>query len=92
MKQNYEYPLELDWTKEEILAVMTLLQSVESAYEGGIELDTIEQNYKEYKKYFKAIKDEKILDRKFKQASGYSMYEVIKKMKNAKDKKLVIRL
>ena len=79
MKTNYEYPIDYDWTREEMLAVIELLQVVEQAYEGGVASKQILSKYQVYKKYFKAILDEKMLDRDFKKVSGYSMYQVIKK-------------
>ena len=32
----YDYPLDFDWTTEEIIDVMSLYNAVEQAYEGGI--------------------------------------------------------
>lgn len=79
MNKNYEYPIELDWSKEEMIVVIELLNIVEQAYEDGVFARDILEKYASYKKYFKAKKEEKILNRKFEEVSGYSLYKVIKK-------------
>ena len=82
MKENYSYPIELDWNNDELISVLDLLQTVEKAYEGGVEAADVLSKYQTYKKYFKAMSEEKILDRNFKQVSGYSLYQVVKAAKN----------
>lgn len=81
MKENYNYPIDLTWTEEELYAVMNLLQAVEKAYEIGIDAKEVLRVYRIYKEHFKAIQDEKRLDKSFKEASGYSVYQVIKSAK-----------
>ena len=41
----YDYPLDFDWTTEEIIDVMSLYNAVEQAYEGGISKDEFMKVY-----------------------------------------------
>ena len=75
----YDYPLEPDWSTEEIIEVVGLYNAVEQAYEEGI--SSIE--YMEHYRAFTSIADSKALqkqlDKAFEEASGYSIYKVFKR-------------
>ena len=79
--QNYEYPLNPDWSTAEIVAVVDLLAAVEQAYEGGIECELFRTRYQAFKQIVTSIGEEKRIDRSFTQASGYSLYRVVQAMK-----------
>ena len=79
--QNYAYPIDPDWTTEEIVVVVELFSAVEQAYEGGVPLAKFQTLYQQFKQIVTSIGEEKRLDRHFQAASGYSLYRVVKLMK-----------
>ena len=47
--QHYDYPFEVEWSKEEIVKVISLWNAVERAYESGISKEDFMQAYREFK-------------------------------------------
>ena len=42
---QFEYPLNPDWTTEEIITVIDFLSAVESVYQGGVKLNSLWPRY-----------------------------------------------
>ncbi len=78
MNKNYSYPLDFSWSTEEISSVLSFLNQVEKAYEGGVSAEAIVNSYRQFKSVVKSKAQEKQIDREFEQASGYSTYRVVK--------------
>lgn len=83
MNQNYEYPLNLDWNTEEMVAVIAMWNAVEKAYEKGVQISDLLTAYQDFKKVVPSIGEEKQLGKHFESSSSYSLYRTIK---NAKEK------
>ncbi|MFR4285533.1 MAG: UPF0223 family protein [Enterococcus italicus] len=83
MNQNYEYPLNLDWNTEEMVAVIAMWNTVEKAYEKGVQISDLLTAYQDFKKVVPSIGEEKQLGKQFESSSSYSLYRTIK---NAKEK------
>lgn len=83
MNQNYEYPLNLDWNTEEMVAVIAMWNAVEKAYEKGVQISDLLTAYQDFKKVVPSIGEEKRLGKQFESSSSYSLYRTIK---NAKEK------
>ncbi|AIM25138.1 UPF0223 family protein [Melissococcus plutonius] len=79
--KNYQYPLELDWTKEEIIIVTRLWAAVEQANETGIEVNEFMKTYRTFKTVIPSIGEEKALGKKFQKVSGYSLYQTLQQAK-----------
>lgn len=79
--QTYQYPIDPDWTTEEIIKVVSFLNIVEEAYEGQISVQNFDQHYHEFKQVVDSIAAEKQMDRQFKAVSGYSIYQLVKTRK-----------
>lgn len=77
MKANYEYPLELDWTTNEKIAVTTFLQMVEEAYEHGVNRDNLLAAYNAFKKVVPDKAGERRIDREFEAVADYSTYRAV---------------
>lgn len=88
MKENYMYPLDYTWTKEEMIAVTQFFHCVEEAYEQGITVEKVQKSYQAFKKVVPSIGEEKRLGREFEKVSGYSLYQVVQacKKQNGKGK------
>ena len=90
MNKDYSYPLDFSWSTEEISSVLSFLNQVEKAYEGGVEASIVLDRYAAFKSVVKSKSQEKQIDRDFQTTSGYSSYQVVKAAKERQ--KGVIRL
>lgn len=86
MKENYTYPIDYDAPREEMLAIISMFQVVEEAYEQGVSVEKVLKTYDTFKYYVKSIGEEKRLGRDFEAVSGYSLYRVIKEAKAGQKK------
>lgn len=82
--KEYEYPLDLDWTTQEMVVVTDLWAAVEKAYETTIEAEHFLVIYHKFKQVVPSIGEEKRLGKKFQQLSGYSLYQVVQQAKKQK--------
>lgn len=74
----YDYPLNPDWSVDEIIDVMALYNAVEKAYEGGISKAAFKKAYSRFIQIVNAKSEQKQIDREFKRVSHYSIYQVYK--------------
>ena len=74
----YDYPLEPDWSTEEIIEVVGLYNAVEQAYEEGISSKEFMEHYRAFTSIADSKALQKQLDKAFEEASGYSIYKVFK--------------
>lgn len=72
----------MDWSKEEIVTVIRYFESIEKAYESGIDVQELKKRYRDYKQVVPSIGEEKQLGKEFEAVSGYSPYQVMKLVKN----------
>lgn len=90
MDKNYSYPLDFSWSTEELSSVLSFLNQVEKAYEGGVEASMLLDRYQQFKTVVKSKGEERRIDREFEATSGYSTYRAVQA---AKEKgKGVVRL
>ena len=59
--QDYQYPLDLDWTTEEMVIVMKMWEDLELANEKGINNARFLKSYQQFKTVIPSIGDEKNL-------------------------------
>ncbi len=90
---EYDYPLNYDWSVDEIITITSFYNLIEDAYEIGIDSNEIIAAYKQFKTIVNSIAEEKQLDQSFMLASGYSIYRTVKaaKEKNGMIKMVVSR-
>lgn len=64
MKQldNYSYPIDPEWSREEMIAVIDFLNLVEQANEGGVDTQAFLVGYQKFKQVIRSIGEEKKLD------------------------------
>ncbi|RST75354.1 UPF0223 family protein [Siminovitchia acidinfaciens] len=80
---DYQYPISHQWSTEETVDVINFFQSVERAYEKGITRNDLMQAYRRFKEIVPGKADEKNICNEFEEVSGYSAYQVVKKMRQA---------
>lgn len=88
MQENYDYPLDYSWSKDELVTVIALWNAVEKAYEGGIAVADFTNAYQAFKKVVPSIGEEKRLGNQFEKESGYSLYKTVKKSRETTSKLL----
>ncbi|MGX7172915.1 UPF0223 family protein [Enterococcus ratti] len=89
--QEYQYPLDLDWTTDELVIVMKMWEVLEKANEQGIDNAVFLETYRQFKTVIKSIGEEKRLGREFEKVSGYSLYKTVQKAKENRQKTLNMR-
>ena len=53
--QEYQYPLDLDWTTDEMVIVMKMWEDLERANEKGINNEAFLKTYQQFKTVVKSI-------------------------------------
>ena len=86
--KDYQYPLDLDWTTEEMVIVTNMWTAVEQANETGLPVDKFLTTYQQFKTVVQSIGEEKRLGREFENASGYSLYRTLQQAKKQGSGKL----
>ena len=86
MSNNYQYPIDLDWTNEEITIVIKMWNGLEQAYESSINREELLNRYKAFKQVVPSKMAEKQLGNQFEKVSGYQLYGTIKKARNSERK------
>lgn len=90
MKEDYEYPLMPEWSKDEIIAMVQFYAQVEDAYTTGVARDKFMKMVRNFKTIEPSIAAQKQLDRKFKELSGYSIYQAIKTVSNSSKERVKV--
>lgn len=80
---NYSYPVDLSWSKEEIIDVIQFFSLVEQAYEKGIEREILLAGYRKFKQVVPSKSEEKKYFADFEKDSGYSSYQTLKKARDS---------
>jgi uncharacterized protein YktA (UPF0223 family) len=80
---EYQYPISLDWSTQEIIDVIKFFETIEMAYEKGIDRDQLMAAYRRFKEIVPSKLEEKKIGNEFEEISGYSIYRTIKAAKEA---------
>lgn len=80
MKENYTYPLDLNWSTAEMTEVLSFFSQVEKFYESKVEKEVFLTAYATFKKVVPSKMQEKQLGRDFEASSGYSLYRALKEV------------
>jgi len=78
---GYHYPIDVNWSKEEVIDVIGFLTIVEKAYESKASRNDILTAYRKFKKVITTKSEEKQILGEFEKESSYSGYHTIKKAK-----------
>lgn len=82
---EYSYPLNTDWSTQEMVDVVHFFEAVEAAYEKGLKREDFMAKYRRFKEVVPSQAEEKTIFRDFERASGYVSYKVVKLAKEAQD-------
>jgi len=89
---SYHYPIDMSWSKEEVIDVVGFLTVIEKAYESsGVARDDILESYRKFKRIISSNSEEKQILSKFEKESGYSGYLTVKKAREANKEKISMK-
>ncbi|ETI66157.1 UPF0223 family protein [Neobacillus vireti] len=80
---EYQYPIDYNWSTDEIVDVIKFFEVIEKAYEKGIDREEVMNVYRRFKEIVPSKAEEKTLCGEFEEISGYSSYRTVKKAKEA---------
>jgi uncharacterized protein YktA (UPF0223 family) len=80
---EYQYPIDYNWSTDEIVDVIKFFEVVERAYETGITREEILNTYRRFKEIVPSKAEEKKICGEFEEISGYSAYRTITRTKDA---------
>ena len=84
---DYQYPIDVEWSQEEMVQVISFFNAIELYYESNVERDVLLTRYQAFKKVVPGKADEKNIFNTFKSESGYDSYQVMKIAKAYPEKK-----
>ncbi|MGX0140908.1 UPF0223 family protein [Staphylococcus hominis] len=82
---EYQYPLDLDWSNEEMVDVIKFFNQIENYYEKSIIDTELMKQYKKFKQIVPGKAEEKQIFKEFEEKSGYNSYKVIQEVKKHPD-------
>ncbi|CAH1850327.1 UPF0223 family protein [Convivina intestini] len=85
---NYQLPIDGNWTTADIIAVSTLVDDVLIAHEAGVDCQKILADYQAFCQVIPAKSEQKAFDRDLAQQTGYSIYQTIKQAQQTTRKQL----
>ncbi len=85
MSGDYSYPIDVDWTTEEVIDVVQFFETVESAFDKGVSAGVLKEHYNKFKKIVPSKAEEKTIFREFKDSSGMEAYQAVKQLKDSDD-------
>ncbi|MGY3764953.1 UPF0223 family protein [Vagococcus vulneris] len=78
MKENFSYPLNPEWSTQEIVTVMAMWEILEQTYTKRVTAEDFLGVYKNFKDIVKSIGEERQLGNEFEELTGYSLYRTVK--------------
>ncbi|MGN5883915.1 UPF0223 family protein [Staphylococcus simulans] len=84
---EYQYPIDVDWSQDEMVDVIHFFNRVEDYYEREVDRDEFMNAYRNFKKVIPGKADEKNILDDFEQRSGYNSYQAVKRIKNDETRK-----
>lgn len=76
---EYSYPIDTDWSTEEITKVIHFFNCIEQHYEQqNVSDETIISNYKAFKQVVPSKALEKKMFKQFERSTSYKVYDVVK--------------
>ncbi|MGM8214325.1 UPF0223 family protein [Bacillaceae bacterium W0354] len=80
---QYQYPIDTEWSTNEIIDVINFFQTVEKAYESKVEAKQVMNAYRKFKEVVPSKAEEKTLFNQFEKQSSYVPYQVVKLAKDS---------
>ncbi|HEY4399916.1 MAG TPA: UPF0223 family protein [Lactobacillaceae bacterium] len=75
---DYQLPIDLDWTTAEIIAVSEFVDAVFAAHEQGVDRERLLALYNAYRQVLPAKSEQKTFERQIEQDTNISIFQTIK--------------
>lgn len=85
---EYQYPLDLDWTNDEMMDVIHFFNKIENYYESSVKGEEVKKAYKSFKQIVPGKAEEKQLFKEFEKSSGYNSYKVVQEVNKNPDQQV----
>ncbi|MYL63630.1 hypothetical protein GLW07_09730 [Bacillus hwajinpoensis] len=76
-----QYPISIDWSKDEVIKVVNFFEMIEKAYVQGVHKGELISSYHEFKDVVPSKSEEKQIFKQFDKETGFSTYHVVKEAK-----------
>lgn len=86
---EYQYPIEADWTTDEVIDVIQYFQKVEEAYSKGVDRDLFLEVYRRFKEIVPGKAQERKICDEFEEVSGFSSYRTVNAVKETESGKKI---
>lgn len=83
------YPIQADWSTQEIIDVIQFFEAIEQAYERGIDREELLRRYRRFKEIVPSKSEEKQICSEYEETSRVSCYQTIKKAREDGDSQLI---
>jgi uncharacterized protein YktA (UPF0223 family) len=80
---EFQYPIETDWSTDEVIDVIHYFQQVEEAYNKGVDRDRFLDAYRRFKEIVPGKAQERRICDEFEEVSGFSSYRTVNTVKAA---------
>ena len=85
---EYQYPLDYDWSNEEMVTMVKFYEAIEKAYEKGIIREELMGLYRRFKEIVPSKAEEKKIDKEFQEVVDTLYIVLFKGQKKSKNKSL----
>lgn len=75
---DYQLPIDLDWTTAEIITVSEFVDAVFAAHEQGVDRERLLALYSAYRQVLPAKSEQKTFERQIEQDTNISVFQTIK--------------
>lgn len=89
---EYQYPLDLDWSNEEMVDVIKFFNQIENYYEKSIIGTELMEQYKKFKQIVPGKAEEKQIFKEFEEKVAIIAIKSSKKLKNILIKKILVNI
>jgi len=76
-----QYPISIDWSKDEVIKVVNFFELIEKAYGQGVHKGELISSYHEFKDVVPSKSEEKQIFKQFDKETGFSTFHVVKEAK-----------
>lgn len=87
---NVQYPISIDWNKEEVIKVVQFFQTVEKAYDKGAVKGELLSAYSDFKEVVPSKSEEKQMFKQFDKETGFSTYHTVKEARETEREKVLM--
>lgn len=77
VKENFSYPINPEWTTDEIVIVVDLWATLENVYQKKVTAEFFLEKYQLFKNVVRSIGEERQLGKEYEELTGYSLYRVV---------------